>query len=37
MSNALLVLLQAVDKINPSVSKADIKRHEGWLNEFGSL
>ncbi len=28
---------QAVAKINPSVSKSDIARHEAWLKEFGSL
>lgn len=28
---------QAVEKISPSVSKADIKKHQGWLKEFGSL
>ncbi|EFJ44801.1 katanin catalytic subunit, 60 kDa [Volvox carteri f. nagariensis] len=27
---------QAIRKINPSVSKEDIKRHEEWLNVFGS-
>ncbi|KXZ56721.1 KAT1 protein [Gonium pectorale] len=28
---------QAIRKINPSVSKEDIKRHEEWLKVFGSL
>lgn len=28
---------QALDKISPSVSKADIKKYQGWLKEFGSL
>ncbi|KAA6424643.1 MAG: katanin p60 ATPase-containing subunit A1-like [Trebouxia sp. A1-2] len=29
--------LQAVERINSSVSKNDIKRHEVWLKEFGSV
>ncbi|KAK9864394.1 hypothetical protein WJX84_009061 [Apatococcus fuscideae] len=29
--------LQAISRINPSVSKTDIKRHEAWLEEFGSV
>ncbi|KAK9862173.1 hypothetical protein WJX84_012398 [Apatococcus fuscideae] len=29
--------LQAITRINPSVSKTDIKRHEAWLEEFGSI
>lgn len=29
--------LQAVERINSSVSKTDIKRHEAWLREFGSV
>lgn len=28
---------QAVERINSSVSKTDIKRHEAWLKEFGSV
>lgn len=29
--------LQAIGKINPSVSKDDIKRHEQWLGIYGSI
>lgn len=29
--------IQAVERINSSVSKTDIKRHEAWLREFGSV
>lgn len=29
--------LQAVRKINPSVAERDIKRHEDWLRDFGSI
>mmetsp|Transcript_34267 Transcript_34267/g.61825 ORF Transcript_34267/g.61825 Transcript_34267/m.61825 type:complete len:574 (-) Transcript_34267:400-2121(-) len=28
---------QAIRKINPSVSRKDIERHETWLNEYGSV
>lgn len=30
-------LVQALARISPSVSKADIKRHEAWKRDFGSL
>lgn len=29
--------LQAIVKINPSVSPADIKRHEEWRSIYGSV
>ena len=29
--------LQAIHKINPSVSGKDIKRHQDWLNVYGSV
>ena len=29
--------LQAVAKINPSVGEKDVKRHERWLKEYGSV
>lgn len=28
---------QAIAKINPSVGEKDIKRHEKWLSDFGSI
>ena len=37
MTMSACLLLQAVERINPSVSKNDIKRHEVWLKEFGSV
>lgn len=31
------MVVQAVGRINSSVSKNDIKRHEAWVKEFGSV
>jgi len=28
--------MQAIRRINPSVSKDDVKRHESWMRSFGS-
>ncbi len=28
---------QALSKIKPTVSAADVKRHESWLSDFGSV
>jgi hypothetical protein len=29
--------LQAIAKINPSVSPKDVKRHEEWVKVYGSI
>lgn len=29
--------IQAIAKINPSVGKNDIKKHEEWLRVYGSI